>query len=343
MKRSDALLVGWIGLFLAVPGFSAVSPPRVPGGADAPGLLAVVHGEALAPETVHRAVIENTEQERFERLFHVGKYNFVLFAATLQERERWIEDRLLALAAEREGLSVEDYLRREAGGASAEAQASARSQLLARLRQAAGDSVHVPAFRVPLDVRDAPALGNPASAVTIVSFVDFFCGQCKAMEPALLALLEKFPGKVQLVAKHFALSPSDGQSFRFVEAALCAHEQGKYWEFRRELFAGRLHEDDLEGESFRFAARLGMDTGRYLTCLEARLLVDRVRNEQEEGAAIGVFGTPVVFVNGRRVPNAQDSALVERMIRLELAGAGQGHEQAGDHRLPGPESAEYPW
>lgn len=291
--------------------------PRAPGRPDSPGFLAAVGEEVLPVDAVFREVAEKTEQKRFDRLTSWGEYQLELFVEVLWARERWIEERLLSQAARAAGVTVEALLQREAGEESGDGTAP-RARLVARLRQAAGDAVRVPPYRLPIETAGYPSLGAATAPVVVVSFSDLYCGLCRDLEPALTSLLDRFPGEVRLVARHFPLSASDGESFRAVEAAHCAHDQGKYWEFREEFFAGGFDEGAFETTTFRFAARHGMDTVRFQSCLESRHHIERVRGEQEEGAGIGVFGTPMVFVNGRRVSDARDGALVEKLIRLEL-------------------------
>src|SRR3989442_8932533 len=49
------------------------------------------------------------------------------------------------------------------------------------------------------------ALGASHAPVTVVEYGDFECPNCKQAAPAVKLLLERFPGRVRLVYRHFPL------------------------------------------------------------------------------------------------------------------------------------------
>ena len=121
--------------------------------------------------------------------------------------------------------------------------------------------------------------------------------------------------------KDFPLTSIHPQAFKASEAAHCAAEQGKYWEYHDTLFANQraLQVDALK----KHAADAGMDAGAFSTCLDSGKYTDRVRAGLEAGTQLGVESTPTVFINGRVVTGAQPIEAFTAVIDEELARAGK--------------------
>ena len=82
------------------------------------------------------------------------------------------------------------------------------------------------------------------------------------------------------------------------EAARCAGAQGRYWEYHDRLFAGQAFgEQDL----LAYAGALGLDRTAFARCVEERRFGPEVEADLAEAHALGVFATPTLFVNGRRI------------------------------------------
>jgi len=87
-------------------------------------------------------------------------------------------------------------------------------------------------------------LGNPKAPITIVEFSDFQCPYCLKAEATLKDLLVKYDGKVRLSYRDFPMRTLHPRAQRAAEAARCAAEQGKFWEFHDALFADPSKLDD---------------------------------------------------------------------------------------------------
>ena len=107
-------------------------------------------------------------------------------------------------------------------------------------------------------------------------------------------------------------------AFKAAEAANCALEQGRFWEYHDTLFANQdaLAVEDLK----RYAAALGLNAAEFDTCVDEGKFTDRVQRDMDEGKRYGVSSTPTVFINGRPVIGAVPLEVYDRIIREELAG-----------------------
>jgi len=124
---------------------------------------------------------------------------------------------------------------------------------------------------------------------------------------------------VRFVFRHFAFL---GDESRWAaEAAECANEQGRFWDYYEKLFAEQAGENvgtfSLENLK-RFAAELGLDTKRFNQCLDSGKYSAKVQRETLQGRQEGVRGTPTVFVNGRLVEDGGDYAALRAAIEAVL-------------------------
>lgn len=142
---------------------------------------------------------------------------------------------------------------------------------------------------------DTPAKGPSKAKVTIVEFSDFQCPYCKRAQDSLRKVEELYKGKVKLVSIQFPLDMHE-RAKPAAEAALCAHEQGKYWEYQDKLFA----KQELSDEDFkRYAKELSLDQGKFSACLSEHRYAQRVQADVAQGLHLGIRGTPTFVINGR--------------------------------------------
>ena len=197
--------------------------------------------------------------------------------------------------------------------------AAARQALVAELKKG-GPPVRVmidaPRYEVALAPTD-PAVGSASAPVTIVEFSDFQCPFCLRVEPTLKQVRQTYGDKVRIVWKDFPLTQIHPQAFKSGEAAHCAGEQGKFWEYHDRLFANQeaLQPDNLK----KYAADLSLDTAKFNACLDESKFGDRVREGVAQGSRLGVNSTPTIYINGRLLSGAQPYEVFAAVIDEELA------------------------
>ena len=196
---------------------------------------------------------------------------------------------------------------------------SARQALIAELRKA-GPAVAVmfdaPRRSVEVAATD-PSVGSNSATVTIVEFADFQCPYCGRVAPTMKKVRDTYGDKVRIVWKDFPLTQIHPQAFKASEAAHCAGEQGKYWEYHDRLFADQqaLMPDDLK----KTASAIGLDATKFGSCLDTSKFSERVRDGVAEGTRLGVNSTPTFYVNGRLLSGAQPYEAFVAVIDEELS------------------------
>lgn len=101
-------------------------------------------------------------------------------------------------------------------------------------------------------------------------------------------------GKIKFAMKEFPIASLHPEAARASHAALCAQDQGKYWEMHDLLFANFR---DATAETFKaHGAKLGLDAGQFAACLDDEKDKARLAADMELGAKLGVTGTPTFFL-----------------------------------------------
>ncbi|MBI3963689.1 MAG: DsbA family protein [Candidatus Kerfeldbacteria bacterium] len=149
-----------------------------------------------------------------------------------------------------------------------------------------------------------PIRGPSTATVTIEEFSDFQCPGCKAAQSDLKQLLEEFPNDVQLVYNDFPLRSIHPNGQPAAEAAMCANDQGKYWEYHDTLFEQQDAWKDMQNprDTFRqYAQEQGLDLDRFTTCLEQRTFKGTVDRDVSDGTRRRINSTPTFFINGEQL------------------------------------------
>ena len=174
-----------------------------------------------------------------------------------------------------------------------------------------------PVFRAELSVAGEPFKGSEKAPVTIVKFEDFQCPFCKTVQPTIVELLKRYDGKVRLVHKDLPLDSLHPQARQAAEAARCADEQGKFWNYHDKLYANspKAGIDDLKS----YAKDVGLDVAGFDRCLAGGKYKAVVERDLQAGAQLGLTGTPTFFINGRELSGAQPLEAFAALIDEELA------------------------
>lgn len=163
-------------------------------------------------------------------------------------------------------------------------------------------------------------LGPDDALVTIVEWSDFECPYCARNAPVLARVREKYGDQVRLVFRHAPMAMHRNAQLA-AEAAVAAAEQGAFWPYHARLWAsfGKLTRSDLEAH----AVALGLDMARFRAALDERRFKNLVTAEAASAEALGVQGTPTMFVNAQPVVGSRAPEELDRIIDAHLANARQ--------------------
>ena len=196
----------------------------------------------------------------------------------------------------------------------------ARRDYVARLRRGVDFEVRIAPPRLPVNIENAHGRGPEDAPVTLVEFSDFQCQFCKRVQPTLEELFEEYDGKLRWVFKDLPLTRIHPGAVRAAEAARCAGEQDKFWEYRDALFELGRVTDEAHPD---VAKSLGLDYAAWETCVDSGKYIAAVEADGAEAAGLGISGTPAFLVNGILISGARPKESFTRIIEAELSRGGQ--------------------
>ena len=193
-------------------------------------------------------------------------------------------------------------------------------------QQAAGGAQPsvAPGTPVNVSVGNLPAQGNKDAKVKVVEFADFQCPFCeqwfKTVEPSIINDYVK-TGKIAFYWRDYAFLGQESNDS--ANAARCANEQGKFWEYHDYLYShqgqensGAFSKDNLK----KFASDMGgLNTDQFNNCVDSDKYSKDVQTDLSDGQKAGVNGTPTVFVNGVAIVGAQPYSAFKSAIDAALA------------------------
>jgi protein-disulfide isomerase len=324
-------------------GIDAAFGQDVPVTVQSPAVVATVNDRVITLQELERALAP--------QLAKLQEQRYQLLESKL---EAMIDDHLLAREAERRGVTVEALLRTEVSakvpgvgeaeigafitenrsrlrGDGPELRARVREYLatqkeseqrrtfLAGLRQRARVATFLEEpepIRIQVKVDGAFVKGPQDAPVTIVEFSDFHCPFCRGAVATVKEVLRQFPVQVKWVFRDFPLPSLHPQAFKAAEAARCAGEQGKFWEYHDILFDSQ--DQTTTADFKRFAEQLKLDGARFAGCLDSGKYRAAVEADMKDGTQLGVTGTPTFFINGRMLVGAQPLEQFRKVIEREL-------------------------
>ena len=166
------------------------------------------------------------------------------------------------------------------------------------------------------------SIGQADAPITLVEFADFQCAYCKRFHTGAYAELKKHyidTGKVRFVSRDLPLE-FHPLALKAAQAARCAGDQNKFWEYRNALFSeGGVPNDDVLKKA---AESLSVDMGVFQACLETEKYKPDVQKDAQEAAKLQISGTPTFVLaksakdklDGVRIVGAQSFATFQAAI-----------------------------
>ena len=154
---------------------------------------------------------------------------------------------------------------------------------------------------IPPVKEDEEIKGDKNAAVTIVEYSDFMCPYCAMAAPVLSEVAKM--GGVRLVFRHFPLTTIHDKALLASQAAEAAGLQGKFWEMHDILYEKQQDWNALPLDRFELwlvskAESLKLDKEKFKQDLKSDSIVKKVQQAFDDAVALGIPGTPTIFING---------------------------------------------
>lgn len=190
-----------------------------------------------------------------------------------------------------------------------------------------------PVFNI--DVAGRPIRGNPSAPVTVINFDDLQCPYCARMHTSLFPeTMDRYKDKVRFIYKDDPLTELHPWAMHAAVDANCLAAQNPqtYWNFVDYVHA---HGQEVSGadrneqKSFSTLDRIAreeatlakLDSTKLDACL-AKQDETQVKASAKEAEALGVEGTPALFIDGERINGALPAEQVWVVIDRALRAAG---------------------
>ncbi len=203
-----------------------------------------------------------------------------------------------------------------------------------------------PGIAYPASIQHANELGSTSAPVTLDVYDDFQCPYCAKnaldTEPSIVSRYVT-TGKLLIVHHDFVwVAQNADQESRFAAAgAICAEQQGKYWDYAHWVYANQLGENVgsfTKDRLARIAAAAGLDTSGFSSCTDSADVLAQVdANTAKYTPIVSEHGgTPMFFINGVfAVAGYQSPDTMAKLIDTALAGGSAAPASAGPETSAG--------
>jgi protein-disulfide isomerase len=180
----------------------------------------------------------------------------------------------------------------------------------------------------PQPNQKANGLGDPNAPVKIIEYGDFQCPFCRHFwqetEPQVI---KTYVATGKAYFEYRSVGAFIGpESAAAAEAAYCAGDQGKFWEYHDALFSNWTGEnvgDFAPDKLRRYAATVGLDAAQFDTCLSSGKYDDQVNQDVADAKADGIHATPSFLINGKLVEGDQPFQVFQKAIEDALNGGSE--------------------
>src|SRR5437588_11076099 len=143
-----------------------------------------------------------------------------------------------------------------------------------------------------------------SSPVVLEEYGDYQCPPCGQLYPELKKIEAEYGDQVRIVFHHLPLSKLHKNAMAAAHAAEAARNQTKFWEMHDRLYRNQKEWSELDDPRpvfIDYAKQLGLKIDQFTNDLNSNMIDQRISADIQRGSAIGVTGTPTVFLDSRLV------------------------------------------
>ncbi len=162
-----------------------------------------------------------------------------------------------------------------------------------------------------------PIKGDEDAPILMIEFTDFECPYCLKFNQEVYPLLTKnYDKELKYVFIPFPLDSIHPNAMNASLAAMCADDQGAFWEYRDLVFNA---EEGYSKDAFlNYADQLKLDLDQFSGCIDDETYRELIEENIQRAMELGVASTPTFLINGLPVMGAQPYELFAGVIEAEL-------------------------
>lgn len=162
--------------------------------------------------------------------------------------------------------------------------------------------------------------GSETAGMTLIEYADYQCPACAGTAVVIERLMNAFPNELRVVYRHFPLTSIHDKAVLAAESAEAAGAQGKFWEMHSLLYNRQAEWAGLPVEQAKsafigYAQELGLNVESFSADLDKGTYRDKVQKAYDAAVALGLPGTPTLFINGLYYDGSRDDVTMSVYIR----------------------------
>jgi len=177
---------------------------------------------------------------------------------------------------------------------------------------------------------NGPTKGPAKAPVMIVEFSDMQCPHCKQVAPTVEQLLTQEPN-AHFVFQNFPL-PNHNWAEKAADYVDCVGRasNGAVWKFIAKTFEQQesITEANADEKLKAIATESGANADQIAACAAKPDTKARIQASLALGKAVGVTGTPAIFINGRMLSGGVPIEVLKQIVDFQSAQANQKQDTA---------------
>ena len=174
--------------------------------------------------------------------------------------------------------------------------------------------LNTPAASPTQAAQSSPAAINPSPtseskppanvAVIVEEYGDYQCPPCGLLHPELKKIAAEYGPRIKFVFYNFPLTETHKNALSAAQAAEASRLQGWFQQMHDRLYEKQNEWKDEENPRLTFtkyAREFGLDTKRFTRDMDSPEVQRRLNEDKQRAGALGVNGTPTIFIEGRQM------------------------------------------
>jgi protein-disulfide isomerase len=161
-----------------------------------------------------------------------------------------------------------------------------------------------------------------SSPVIVEEYGDYQCPPCGLLYPELKQIEKDYGNQIQIVFHHFPLVKLHKNAMVAAHAAEAARNQNRFWEMHDRLYRNQkdwAELDDPRPKFSSYARELNLNVDQFNSDMDSNLVDQRVLTDMQRGTALGVTGTPSIFIDHQMLrPEATNPEGLRRGINVMM-------------------------
>jgi protein-disulfide isomerase len=168
--------------------------------------------------------------------------------------------------------------------------------------------------------------GSPSAKVWLVIVSDFQCPYCKQSHDSTFEQIRKEyvrTGKIKVAYVNFPLN-SHQHAWPSAHGAMCAAEQGKFWEYGDKLFETQEKWAAMPSAAPLFdslAQAVGVEMKQWRECVSSERMAALIRSDRDRGIEAGVNSTPSFLVGDKGLAGVHPMEDFRKLLDPAIAAA----------------------